>query len=185
MDDKEFRTRLSEVAHWIIPDTPRETSVNAKKTRGRKSHEDDWCEMHEELFLEHFDGKNPTHAPMLVNVHIQAVHCEHCGQHCAKGRETEARLHLGNKKMHWRHRCVTCNRSKNPYTGEFDLRPGKTGVVWNQYLRDSKGAYKTARNFARQLSATSQHMQTHNTAAQTVIEDTDGIIKIFTDSNLP
>lgn len=180
MDDEEFRTRLSEVADWIIPDTPRETSVNAKKTRGRKSHENVYCEMHEELFLEHFDGKNPSHAPMLVRVKRAAVNCEHCGQHCAKGRETEARIHLANKKLHWRQRCVTCNLNKNPYTGEFDLRPGESGVVWNQFMRDSKGVYQTAGNMAREISAA--HNMQHRSKIQQVIEHAEGTITIFTDS---
>ena len=183
MDDAEFRKRLSEVAEWTIPDTPRETSLNAKKTRGRKSREDAYCELHEEIFLEEFGGINPTYAPMLVRIKRAAVNCEHCGEYCPNGLDTQSKMHDANNIIHWRQKCLTCNRSKNPYTGKFDLPPGESSVVWNDFLRDSKGVYKTAKNVAREISQTPSNMKTRNNEIKNVIEDSAGIITIYSDLN--
>lgn len=152
MTDDEFKKRLSEVADWKLPDTPRETSLNAKKKRGRKSAEDIYQETREEIFFEEFGGVNPTYPPMLTRVKVQSCICEDCGKECPNGRKKETKLYeTGSKKTrNWREKCVTCNLAKNPFTGKFELSTQEASFVWTNFLRDSKGTYKTAGNKARE-----------------------------------
>jgi hypothetical protein len=148
MDDEEFRRRLSEVAEWKLPETPRETSLNQKKKRGRKSNEQRYEEEHEQVFLELFDGTNPTYAPMLTKIKYQPTTCE-CGRVCNNGCEKEAKLYQKKDKCHWRWKCKTCGMTQDPYTGEFTLNAQKASLVWSAFLRETKGAYKTAGNELR------------------------------------
>lgn len=148
MDDKEFRRKLSEVAEWKIPETPRETSLNAKKKRGRKSNEDEYMELREEIFLEEFGGVNPTYPPMLTKVKPSATTCE-CGRVCETGCQKEAKLYTSKGKNHWRWKCHTCGMTQDPYTGEFCLNSQKASVVWNSFLRETKGAYASKGNLVK------------------------------------
>jgi len=149
MDDKEYKRKLSEVAEWEIPKTPRETSLNAKKKRGRKSSEDEYMELREEIFYDEFNGVNPTYAPMLTKVKRCSVTCDDCGEHCPSGREKEAKLHQkGNKKI-WRQKCLTCNKYQNPFTGKFELTGSAASIKWNDFMRETKGVYKTKGNEQR------------------------------------
>lgn len=150
MDDEEFRRKLSEVAEWKIPDTPRETSLNAKKKRGRKSNEEQYMELREEIFYEEFDGVNSTYAPMLTRVKRAACTCEDCGCHCPNGRETEAKLQEKNGKRAWRKKCITCGKYENPFTGEYELTGSAASIKWNDFMRETKGVYKTKGNQARE-----------------------------------
>ena len=149
MNDEEFKRRLTEVAEWKIPDTPRETSLNAKKKRGRKSAEDEYQEQREEMFFEEFGGVNPTYAPMITKLKVQGCGCEDCGRFCTEGRTVETKQYESNNIKHWRKRCVTCDHSQNPYTQEFDLKSAEASAVWNIFLRDRKGKYKSKGNLAR------------------------------------
>lgn len=148
MDDKEFRRKLSEVADWKIPETPRETSLNAKKKRGRKSNEEQYMELREEIFLEEFGGVNPTYPPMLTKVKPAATTCE-CGRVCETGCQKEAKLYTSKGKNHWRWKCHTCGMTQDPYTGEFCLNSQKASVVWNSFLRETKGAYASKGNLVK------------------------------------
>ena len=151
MDNEEFKKKLSEVANWKIPETPRETSLNAKKKRGRRSKEEIYQEEHENVFLEIFDGVNPTYPPLITELKLAAVDCGSCGKHCPKGRKTEKKIYEANKIRHWRERCVTCGMQQNPYTGEFDLDRQKASIVWNSFLRESKGVYQSKGNIAKEI----------------------------------
>ena len=152
MDNELFKQKLSEVAEWKIPETPRETSLNAKKKRGRKSAEDEYMELREEIFHEEFSGVNTTYAPMLTRVRQCAVDCEDCGEHCPNGRQKEAKLHEKNGKQIWRQKCLTCGKYQNPFTGEFDLGGQAGSYVWTDFLRSRKNAYKTQKNQQREES---------------------------------
>jgi hypothetical protein len=149
MDNEEFKKKLSEVATWKIPETPRETSLNAKKKRGRRSNEEIYQEEHENVFLAIYNGVNPTYPPLLTSIRSAAVDCEACGQHCANGRKTEKKIYEANKIRHWRERCVTCGLQENPYTGEFDLDRQKASIVWNSYWRETKGCYASKGNLIK------------------------------------
>jgi hypothetical protein len=149
MNDEEFKRRLSEVAEWKLPDTPRETSLNAKKKRGRKSAEDQYQDEHEEVFLELFEGVNPTYPPMLVKVKRCAITCDDCGKHCANGREKEAKLQEKNGKAAWRQKCLTCGKFENPFNGKFELTGSAASFKWSDFMRETKGVYKTTANELR------------------------------------
>lgn len=150
MDNEEFKRKLSEVAEWRIPKTEKEQTISARKKRGRKSNEERYEEEHEQVFLELFEGVNPTYPPMLVKLKCQATTCEDCGKYCANGRQKEKKLYETNKKRHWREKCVTCERFQNPFTGEFDLVSSNAAIKWNEFLRNSKMKYRTATNQLRQ-----------------------------------
>ncbi len=142
MDDAEYKRRLSEVAEWKLPDTPREASLNAKKKRGRKSAEEKYQDEHQEVFLELFEGTNPTYAPMLTKIKHVPITCE-CGRVCSNGCEKEAKLYETKTKAVWRWKCKTCGMTQDPYTGEYTLNSQKASIVWNSFLRESKGVYQS------------------------------------------
>jgi hypothetical protein len=148
MDDEEFRKRLSEVAEWTIPDTPRETSLNAKKKRGRKSAEEKYQDEHEEIFMELFEGTNPTYPPLLTRIKHTPTTCE-CGRVCSNGCDKEAKLYQTQGKNCWRWKCKTCGMTQDPYTGEFTLNAQKASIVWNSFLRETKGAYASKGNLVK------------------------------------
>ena len=149
MDDKEFRRRLSEVAEWRIPKTEQETSIAAKRKRGRKSAEEEYMALREEIFQQEFDGINNTIPPMLTKIKAKAKDCEDCGKHCENGRQIEAKLHTKGVKQAWRKKCLTCNRFENPFTGEFNLTGAAASIKWNDFMRETKGIYKTRGNAER------------------------------------
>lgn len=168
MDDELFRQKLTEVAEWKIPDTPRETSLNQKKKRGRKSAEEKYQDEHEEIFMELFEGTNPTYPPMLTKVRRCAINCDDCGAHCPSGREKEAKLHEKNGKAVWRQKCLTCNKYQNPFNGKFELTGTAASVKFNDFMRETKGAYKTQGNTEREKVKVS--------------EDDTGIIRKYPDT---
>mgnify|MGYP006268343161 CR=1 FL=1 len=137
MDEDLFKQKLSEVADWKIPETPRETSVNAKKKRGRKSNEEQYMETREEIFYEEFDGINPTLHLMLTRVKYKPTTCD-CGRICEDGCEKEAKLYQKNEKSFWRMKCKTCGFTQNPITGKYDLTGLNASIIWAGFLRDCK-----------------------------------------------
>lgn len=151
MDNELFKQKLSQVADWKIPDTPRETSLNAKKQRGRKTNEELYQQAREEIFHTEFGGVNPTYPPMLLSVKNQATLCSDCGCDCSQGRRKEKKLYETgkDKKRNWREKCITCGLHQNPFTGKFDLTAERASHVWTQFLRETKGLYQTAGNQAR------------------------------------
>lgn len=138
MKDKDFKQKLSEVAEWKLPDTPRETSLNAKKTRGRKSKEEKYQDEHEEVFMELFEGTNPTYTPLLTKIKYATVTCE-CGRVCDSGCQKEAKLYETKAKTIWRWKCKTCGMTQDPYTGEYNLNPSRASIVWQNFLRENNG----------------------------------------------
>jgi hypothetical protein len=150
MKDKEFKQKLSEVAEWKLPDTPRETTLGAKKKRGRKSAEEKYQDEHEEVFMELFEGTNPTYAPLLTRVKKAAVTCE-CGRVCSNGCEKEAKLCQTKDKTIWKWKCKTCGMTQDPYTGEYTLNAQKASIVWNSFLRETKGCYASKGNLVKKI----------------------------------
>lgn len=168
MDKELFKQKLSQVAEWQIPkltDTDIREARKRATGRGRPTNEALYEQQHLEQFLEQYGGVNPTAPAELVKVKCQPVDCEHCGKFCENGRQTEIKQYESNKKRHWREKCVTCNQFKNPWTGAFDLDPATACHKWNAFLRDTKGAYKTARNKA--------------------LKETDVIIRSYPDTKEP
>jgi hypothetical protein len=153
MTKDELFQKLAEVAEFRMPKlTPSEIKISKQKSRGkgRPSLEDKYQEEHEEVFLDMFEGINPTHSPELVKVHIKPKDCEDCGVHLTVSREMEIKFYkaVANHIPHWRHRCKTCNKYKDPNTGEFTLPQGPACQV---YLNWAKSQY-SARNKAAKKS---------------------------------
>lgn len=148
MKDEEFKAKLSEVAVWKLPESPQEDTKNQRKKRGRKTAEELYQEAHEQVFLDLFNGVNPSAPPMLLKLK-NACDCTDCGQHCPEGRDMTIKRHTSNGIGHWRERCNTCGFSKNPYTGRFDIDGTEASIKWNSFLKDTKGAYKTEANLKR------------------------------------
>jgi hypothetical protein len=148
MKDEEFKQKLSEVAEWRLPKLSNsEIKIAKQKARGkgRPTNEELYQDEHEEIFLEIFQGINPTYSPELVKVKIQSCVCEDCGDHCAEGRKKEKKLYETGDKRNWRERCLTCERSKNPFTGKFDMTNAQAPHVWTDFLKNRKGAYNTTK----------------------------------------
>ncbi len=153
MDDKLFKQLLSQVADWQIPkltETDLKLSKQSKRGRGRPTNEEQYQQAHEEIFLDLYNGINPTHPPQLLKLKNCSQICRDCGKECPNGHHKEKKLYEANKKRHWREKCVTCGLFQNPYTGKFDLPPGKSSVIWNSYVRDTKGVYNSKGNRAKE-----------------------------------
>ena len=174
MDDKEFKARLSAVADWRIPKTELETTKGAKKRRGRKTNDEKYMELREEIFQQEFDGVNPTIPPMLTRLKKSACVCEDCGEYCPNGREKEAKLHQKNGKKVWRQKCLTCDKFHNPFTGKFELTGSAASIKFNDFMKETKGIYNTQGN---------QNRKTVMTAKQTVIEDDREKITFYHEKN--
>jgi len=132
MNDEEFKKRLSEVAEWVIPKTVTEKAL--KKKRGPKPQEEKYQEEHQEVFLDMFNGVNPTTPIAVIKIKIAAVDCEDCGRHCENGRKTETKRY-NTHEPHWRKACVTCKMSQNPFTGEWDVPSSRSALVWHDWWR--------------------------------------------------
>ena len=129
MNNDELKQKLAEVAEWQMPKLKDHEIAVAKQRargRGRPSTEDLYQEEHEQVFLDIFQGVNPTHPLELVKVHVKPVDCEDCGRHCETGRQMEIKFYYATARhvAHRRTRCVTCNKYKDPNTGEFTLNQG-------------------------------------------------------------
>ena len=148
MNDEEFKKRLSEVAEWRIPKiSSTDVKIAKQKARGkgRPTKEQLYQQEHEQVFVDLFDGINPTYTPVITKVKQCAVDCE-CGQRCERGCEQYAKGYTSQGKRYWRWRCKTCGMTKNPYSGVWDLDIQKASIVWNNFLRESKGIYESKHN---------------------------------------
>lgn len=148
MNDEEYQKKLALVAKFTIPEVNGAGNAKTPK-RGRKSQEELYQEAHEEVFLDLFDGKNPTIQPVLTSVIIQACECEHCGKHCERGRHYEITKYLSSRP-HWRSRCLTCGMNQNPYTSEWDLTNKDASAHWANWLRKTSPTpyvYKQQKTF--------------------------------------
>jgi len=144
---EQLNLKLSEVAEFRMPKlTPSEIKISKQRARGkgRPTKESLYQEEHEEVFLDMFQGINPTHTPELVKLHIKPVDCEDCGRHCENGRRQEIKFYkkAPNHIAHWRHRCLTCNRYRDPNTGEYTLPQGPACQVFLNWAK----AQFTAKN---------------------------------------
>ena len=151
MDKKLFEQKLSEVAEWRLPKTITGTKDgDAKRPRGRPSKEEQYQIDHEEEFKKIFGDTNPTFPPQLLKLKNSACVCEDCGKVCENGRQKEKKLYETGGKKNWRERCLTCDLSKNPFTGKYDMDHVTAGRAWIDFLRETKGLYKTKRNEQRE-----------------------------------
>jgi hypothetical protein len=147
MDKELFKQRLSEVAEFRMPKlSPSDIKEAGQRARGRgrPTKEERYQEEHQEVFLDLFEGINPTQQPELVKVMIKPKDCDDCGQHLTVSREMQIKFYRGvpGHISHRRDRCVTCNRYRDPHTGLFTLPQGPACQV---YLNWAKAEF-SARN---------------------------------------
>jgi hypothetical protein len=178
MTDEEFKQRLSEVAEWELPKlTPTDIREAKKSARGKhkRTKEELYQLEHEQVFLEIFQGINPTLKPVLTKIKYQPQYCP-CGKLWDNGCPRDFKLYHKNGQTYWREKCLNCNMTKNPYTGEFDLGPYQASTVWASFARETKNLYKSKGNQAKQPATTVT--KTHN---QTVISNDQEIITFYHD----
>jgi len=148
MTKEELFQKLNEVAEWRMPKlSPSEIKISKQKTRGkgRPSLEEKYQEEHEEVFLDLFQGINPTMAPELVKLNIKPKDCEDCGVHLTESRHMNIKFYKETPTghiAHWRRHCKNCNKYQDPYTKEYTLPQGPACQV---YLNWAKSQF-TLRN---------------------------------------
>ena len=135
MDNELFKQKLSEVAVWRL-DKVSTTDINAglKRARGKTKpiQEDD----EPELAVTLVDGVNPTMALTLVSLLPCATTCEDCGLHCPNGRQVTAKIYPSRALgLHWRKRCVTCQRYLNKDTGQYTVPDNKVSNHYSTKLQ--------------------------------------------------
>lgn len=140
MDKELFKQRLSEVAEWQLPKlSPSDIKEAGQRNRGRgrPSKESLYQQEHEEVFLDLFEGVNPTMPPELVKVRDQPTTCKDCGQICTQPPRREIKLYRNLPKHvdHWRTRCVECKRYQHPDTKEFSIQPGPACQVFLNWAK--------------------------------------------------
>jgi len=140
MDEKTFRDKLSEVAEWRIPELKEWEVKEAKakaRGKGRKTNEEKYQEEHEELFMEIFNGVNPTHHIQLKEVKYVPETCPDCQKVCVKGRCQEIKFYNNNPGHinHRRIRCKECNLYQNPETGVFDIPQGPAAQIFLNWAK--------------------------------------------------
>jgi hypothetical protein len=147
MTKDELEQKLAAVAEFCLPKLS-ETSIKASKQRtrgkGRPSSEDLYQDEHEQVFLDLFQGVNPTMPAELVKLKILAKDCEDCGQHLTVSREMEIKFYRAavNHVAHRRERCKNCNRYRDPNTGLFTLPQGPACQVFLNWAKAEFNARK-------------------------------------------
>lgn len=180
MKDKDFRDLLSQVADWRIPETITGTKDGkAKKIRrrGRPSAEDLFLEQQEQEFLNTHGGINETFPPQLTKLKTAAVNCEDCGKHCPNGRKTDLKLYRNRQCSAWRERCQECGLTRDPHTGKFELKAAAASTKWSDFMRETKGTYKSKGNLAK------ERMQVQSSEIAHVEENEHETITFYREKN--
>jgi hypothetical protein len=150
MEDEEFKRRLSEVAEWHIPklkDWEVDLAKQKARGRGRPTNEEQYQDEHEQIFLEIFNGVNPTYTPQVTKVKIQPTVCNDCGRHCPEGRRQEIKFYnQPNHAPHRRERCLECNLYRDPDTGIYELKQGPAAQVFLNWAKREFNARKKPSN---------------------------------------
>lgn len=139
MNDEEFKKKLSEVCDWEIPIIGLHGGP-AKPSRKRKSTEIIVDEFGEEQEVEVVDDdNNETIAPRIKSIFPITKPCEDCGQ-MITDRVVKFRLcELNSPKPYWKIKCHQCRRTRNPWTGEFNIEPDQVGRVFSAYRTEEPG----------------------------------------------
>lgn len=116
MRDEEFKQRLSQVANWHMQRCDKEGKGSYKK----KS-----------------DPDVPEHL-VVTGLKYQAQPCEDCGN-IVQGRRKDIRIYRYGQTNARKEHCLTCDRHKDPYTGEFTCDSGTVASrLWLDYARYNK-----------------------------------------------
>lgn len=156
MDRDEYYKLLSEVAEYNFQRDGEETLIKSVNTRRRKKRlrlqeqsqdsseevtmslatvtdlEEEQEEEEEDLWE---PEANPTLPPRLTAVKYQPTVCTDCGIECCRSIHRTKRIYESANIRHWRERCLTCDRFRNPATGKFDLPVERAALAWANWLR--------------------------------------------------
>ena len=147
MDDKEFRKKLTAVAEWY---TPTDADKPYAKLKKRKKQDEQLMELvgednEEDIEPIEHTGPNATLPPIVTRVRIQAVTCEDCGKFCENGRQKEKKIYTTGQR-HWREKCVTCRKFRNPATGEYCISEQQSSTFFANLHRHTLGVNNTKFN---------------------------------------
>lgn len=132
MDSKLFNQLLETVAETEIPKITGSGEIKPLRGRGRPTVEEQYQQEHEQVFLEMFDGKNPTIQPVVTKLKIKSLDCPDCGKHCENGRQLDIKYYTNQPRHvnHQRVRCLNCNLYRHPETKKFTVPQGPASAVF-------------------------------------------------------
>jgi hypothetical protein len=144
MTDEEFKRKLSEVAEWGLP-TVEQALKNRGLTRSNKPRRpkvkeitDEDIDLEDESSLIK-DGANITYAPMIAKVKCQPLDCPDCRRHCPEGRKIDMQIYFKKGKKYVREKCLVCNKTKDPYTNQFNLTGSASSNTWHTFMKVDSG----------------------------------------------
>lgn len=127
MDKELFKQRLEQLAQ--LKPAP-------KNRQPRNPDQLDVCDVFRNGQTEIIDPKNnSTWALEIKEIKPIIKPCEDCGREC-QDRKTTKTLYTYPQR-HWRSYCGGCQRTYNPETKEFDLKPNQAGVFFLRYLKQA------------------------------------------------
>lgn len=163
MNDKEYKQKLSQVADWHIPTDAEKPYAKPKR---RKKNED-IVELVGEDYHEEITGPNPTLAPAITRLKVQGCQCDDCGKWCEEGRKKEKKLYKTGKN-HWREHCLTCNKWKDPVTGDYTLSNIQVSQFFSNMYRENKGINNSKHSKAREIVLHHEDKTTIETERETI-----------------
>lgn len=137
MDDELFLRRLTELTEWHRPMLGPSGGTSVIKRRGRPPEDPELlAEIQEEQArIQQAEREpNPHVGPRILKILHKPSDCEACDRRLTEPRRVEI------KKMDmdvpiWRHRCLNCNRYRNPETGQWDLEGARAHATYGNLVR--------------------------------------------------
>lgn len=137
MDNELFLKRLTELTEWHRPMLGPSGATSTLKRRGRPPEDPELlAEYQEELArIERAEQEpNPCVGPEIIKVKPRDRACEDCGRQCSGGRRWYKKFYTSITE-HWRSYCQSCDRYRDPRTGEYTLTQQSVNMVYTNYLR--------------------------------------------------
>jgi hypothetical protein len=82
------------------------------------------------------DDRNITTPAEIVRIKYQMTECSDCGDLC-KNRQVKIKYYPDSIRPHRRDYCLTCERARNPWTGEFNVEKSDMQDLYSAYERES------------------------------------------------
>jgi hypothetical protein len=144
---QQIEEKLQELAYLEIPKLNKSELKLIRKTRVRDP--DDIDSDEDELVQEVYpdvvrDDANITHPLELQTIKFARVTCSDCGEPC-RNRRTEAKYYPNSTRPHWREHCLTCQTSRNPWTGEMNIPTAISREVYAAYERESSTPHENSK----------------------------------------
>jgi hypothetical protein len=138
---QQIEEKLNELAYLEIPKLNKSELKVIRRTRVRDPDDIDPDEADDELVEEVYpdvvqDDANITYPAEIQAIKYQRVQCPDCGQPC-RNRKTDIKYYPNSNRPHWREHCLTCDTSRNPWTGEMNIPTEIAREVYAAYERES------------------------------------------------